>query len=124
MGISPLLKLDREGKSSRSVIINVVESGDLPSQCTELNELNEPPQVSETIIGEAEIADGFGHSVIPAPKNVATQQSLEPEIESSLTIVSELTIVPAVSDAEADSSGSSSSVPNRRRRRRSSAIDT
>lgn len=124
MGISPLLKLDREGKSSRSVIINVVEPGDLPSQCTELNELNEPSQVSEPIIGEAEISDGFGHSVIPAPKNVATEQSLEPEIESSLTIVPELTIVPAVSDAEADSSGSSSSVPNRRRRRRSSAIDT
>ncbi len=62
--------------------------------------------------------------MIPAPKYVATEQSLEPEIESSLTIVPELTIVPAVSDAEADSSGSSSSVPNRRRRRRSSAIDT
>ncbi|MFO5438417.1 MAG: Rne/Rng family ribonuclease [Dolichospermum sp.] len=124
MGISPLLKLDREGKSSRSVIINVVEPGDLPSQPTELSELNEPSQVSEPIIGEAEISDGFGHSVIPAPKYVATEQSLEPEIESSLTIVPELTIVPAVSDAEADSSGSSSSVPNRRRRRRSSAIDT
>ncbi len=124
MGISPLLKLDREGKSSRSVIINVVEPGDLPSQPTELSELNAPSQVSEPIIGEAEISDGFGHSVIPAPKYVATEQSLEPEIESSLTIVPELTIVPAVSDAEADSSGSSSSVPNRRRRRRSSAIDT
>lgn len=124
MGISPLLKLDREGKSSRSVIINVVEPGDLPSQPTELSELNAPSQVSEPIIGEAEISDGFGHSVIPAPKYVATEQSLEPEIESSLTIVPELTIVPAVSDAETDSSGSSSSVPNRRRRRRSSAIDT
>ncbi|MDB9457642.1 Rne/Rng family ribonuclease [Dolichospermum circinale CS-545/17] len=124
MGISPLLKLDREGKSSRSVIINVVEPGDLPSQCTELNELNEPSQVSEPIIGEAEISDGLGYSVIPAPKNVTTEQSLEPEVESSLRIVPELTIVPAVSDAEADASGSSSSVPNRRRRRRSSAIDT
>ncbi len=130
MGISPLLKLDREGKSSRSVIINVVQPGDLP---TELNELNEVTQLNELtqlnqptqpIISETDFSDSFRHTVIPAPMNVPTQQSFEPEIESLLTIVPELTVVPGETQAESEDHGLSTSVPNRRRRRRSSAIDT
>ena len=126
MGISPLLKLDREGKSSRSVIINVVQPGDLPTELNELNELNEltqPTQPTQPIISETDFSDGLRVMVIPAPMNVPTQQSFEPEIESLLTIVPELTVVPGETQAESDASRSSTSVPNRRRRRRSSAID-
>ncbi|MEY2912340.1 MAG: hypothetical protein RLZZ184_1649 [Cyanobacteriota bacterium] len=126
MGISPLLKLDREGKSSRSVIINVVQPGDLPTELNELTQPNQPTQPTQPtqpIISETDFSDGLRVMVIPAPMNVPTQQSFEPEIESLLTIVPELTVVPGETQAESDASRSSTSVPNRRRRRRSSAID-
>ncbi|MDB9536351.1 Rne/Rng family ribonuclease [Dolichospermum planctonicum CS-1226] len=120
MGISPLLKLDREGKSSRSVIINVVQPGELPTQ---LHELTEPTEPTPPITSETENSDSFKHTVIPAPIKVPIPQTLEPEIESLLTIVPELTMIPGETQAETDSSSTSTSVPNRRRRRRSSAMD-
>ncbi|MBD2443192.1 Rne/Rng family ribonuclease [Dolichospermum sp. FACHB-1091] len=120
MGISPLLKLDREGKSSRSVIINVVQPGQLPTESTESPQ---PAESTESIISEKIISDGgYGKAVLePVKLPIST---LEPEIESSLAIFPELTIIPRETEAETEINSTSTTLPNRRRRRRSSAIDT
>jgi ribonuclease E len=116
MGISPLLKLDREGKSTRSVIINVVQPGELPPESI-LSSL-------EPIISEKTTPDIV--SITPATPTF----SLEPESSfPPLTMFPELTIVTQetepekTTETEIDTNSSSASVPNRRRRRRSSALD-
>lgn len=116
MGISPLLKLDREGKSTRSVIINVVQPGELPPESI-LSSL-------EPIISEKTTPDIV--SITPATPTF----SLEPESSfPPLTIFPELTIVTQetepekTTETEIETNSSSASVPNRRRRRRSSALD-
>jgi ribonuclease E len=115
MGISPLLKLDREGKSTRSVIINVVQPGELPSEPIE--------SISTPIITDKTTPDIV--TIKPATPTFIP----EPEIEFSfppLAIVPELTIVPEVTEIETETEPetNNSSIPNRRRRRRSSALDT
>lgn len=120
MGISPLLKLDREGKNPRSVIINVVQPGQSPIEETEF--IPEPIVMEKTIPEVVTIK-------IPKP-------TFEPEEESSfppLAIFPELTIVPQVKatetegkteiEAEIEAETNNGSTPNRRRRRRSSALD-
>jgi ribonuclease E len=110
MGISPLLKLDREGKNTRSVIINVVQPGELP--------IEEDQFIPEPIVTEKTIPDVVTIKP-PAP-------TFEPEVESSfppLEIVPELTIVVEETEAEIEAETNNSSSPNRRRRRRSSAFE-
>jgi ribonuclease E len=116
MGISPLLKLDREGKSTKSVIINIVQPGELPPESI--------PSSLEPIISQKTTPDIV--SITPATP------TFSPEPESSfppLTIVPELTIVTQetetekITETEIETNISSASVPNRRRRRRSSALD-
>jgi ribonuclease E len=122
MGISPLLKLDREGKNPRSVIINVVQPGQSPIEETEF--IPEPIVMEKTIPEVVTIK-------IPKP-------TFEPEEESSfppLAIFPELTIVPQVkatetegkteieTEVEIEAETNNGSTPNRRRRRRSSALD-
>jgi ribonuclease E len=110
MGISPLLKLDREGKNTRSVIINVVQPGELP--------IEEDQFIPEPIVTEKTIPDVV---TIKLPTPI-----FEPEVESSfppLEIVPELTIVVEETEAEIEAETNNSSSPNRRRRRRSSAFE-
>ncbi|MDD1413218.1 Rne/Rng family ribonuclease [Dolichospermum sp. ST_con] len=113
MGISPLLKLDREGKSTRSVIINVVQPGQSPIEETEL--------IPEAIVTEKTTPEIVSIK-LPTPV-------FEPEVEPyllPLVIVPELTIVPEEKEpeTEVEIETNNSSIPNRRRRRRSSALDT
>jgi len=117
MGISPLLKLDREGKSTRSVIINVVQPGQSPIEETQF--ITEPIATEKTIPEIVSIK-------LPTP-------IFEPEVEPyfpALAIVPELTIVPEEQEpeieveTERETETNNSSIPNRRRRRRSSALDT
>ncbi len=119
MGISPLLKLDREGKNTRSVIINVVQPGQSPIEKSEF--IPEPLVIEKTTPEVVTIK-------LPTP-------TFEPEGESSfppLAIVEELTTVAEKketeteekSELEIESEANNSSIPNRRRRRRSSALDT
>ena len=117
MGISPLLKLDREGKSTRSVIINVVQPGQSPIEETQC--------ITEPIATEKAIPEIVSIK-LPTP-------IFEPEVEPyfpALAIVPELTIVPEEQEpeieveTERETETNNSSIPNRRRRRRSSALDT
>ncbi|MBO1049696.1 MAG: Rne/Rng family ribonuclease [Dolichospermum sp. DEX182a] len=120
MGISPLLKLDREGKNPRSVIINVVQPGQSPIEETEF--IPEPIVMEKTIPEVVTIK-------IPQPTFDLEEESSFPP----LAIFPELTIVPQVKatetegkteiEAEIEAETNNGSTPNRRRRRRSSALD-
>jgi ribonuclease E len=120
MGISPLLKLDREGKNPRSVIINVVQPGQSPIEETEF--IPEPIVMEKTIPEVVTIK-------IPQPTFELEEESSFPP----LAIFPELTIVPQVKatetegkteiEAEIEAETNNGSTPNRRRRRRSSALD-
>jgi ribonuclease E len=120
MGISPLLKLDREGKNPRSVIINVVQPGQSPIEETEF--IPEPIVMEKTIPEVVTIK-------IPKPTFELQEESSFPP----LAIFPELTIVPQVKatetegkteiEAEIEAETNNGSTPNRRRRRRSSALD-
>ena len=133
MGISPLLKLDREGKNTRSVIINVVQPGQSPSEETEV--------IPEPIVAEKTLPEVVTIK-LPAPKfEIEEDPSFPPlVIFPELTIISEEKatkfggeIEPEQEtkaeektelEKEIESDGNGSSIPNRRRRRRSSALDT
>jgi ribonuclease E len=116
MGISPLLKLDREGKNPRSVIINVVQPGQSPIEETEF--IPEPIVMEKTIPEVVTIK-------IPQPTFELEEESSFPP----LAIFPELTIVPQVKATETEgkteieAETNNGSTPNRRRRRRSSALD-
>lgn len=132
MGISPLLKLDREGKNPRSVIINVVQPGESPS---ETPEVKPEPIVTEKTIPEVvtlklqapkfeiEEDSSFPPLVIfPELTRISEEKATKPEgqIEPEQETKAE---EKTESEKEIESDNSSS-IPNRRRRRRSSALDT
>jgi ribonuclease E len=114
MGVSPLIRLNREVKNPKSVIINVT----LPGQTSS----SPPPEAQET---SASI------STMPIPAPVKISREPEPEPEPLIEIEDEETIevepIPQqeeilnASDASDDSE--TGGTPNRRRRRRSSAIE-
>ncbi|MDZ8054331.1 MAG: ribonuclease E/G [Aulosira sp. ZfuVER01] len=104
MGVSPLVKLEREVKNPKSVIINIVQPGQLPTQPTE-------PALdtssSERTSSEVSVVK------VPTPQlDLEQKPSPQPVIEPS-----EFTAIADESEANSASSAS------RRRRRRSSAVD-
>ncbi|MBW4645400.1 MAG: Rne/Rng family ribonuclease [Goleter apudmare HA4340-LM2] len=106
MGISPLVKLDREVKNPKSVIINIVQPGQPPSTPSESS--------SDTTTLEKTTSE-VSAPKIPAPLVELEQESLpQPNIEAS-----ELASVAEENETETTSATSA----NRRRRRRSSAVD-
>jgi ribonuclease E len=125
MGISPLLKLDREGKNPRSVIINVVQPGQSPVEETEF--------IPETIVTEKTIPEVVTIKLPTPTFELEEEPSFPP-----LVIVPEVTIVPqereiepkteetneTEKEKEIEFESNHGSIPNRRRRRRSSALDT
>ena len=133
MGISPLLKLDREGKNPRSVIINVVQPGQSP---IEESEVVPEPIVTEKTLPEVvaiklptskfEIEEDSSFpplAIFPelteilGEKATKSEGKIEPEKETKVEEKTEI-------EKEIESDSNSSSIPNRRRRRRSSALDT
>ncbi len=117
MGISPLIRLNREVKNPKSVIVNVT----LPGQTSS----SPPPEAQET---SASI------STMPIPAPVKISREPEPEPEPLIEIEDEETIevepIPQqeetlnASDAsDASDDSETSGTPNRRRRRRSSATE-
>jgi ribonuclease E len=133
MGISPLLKLDREGKNPRSVIINVVQPGQSP---IEESEVVPEPIVTEKTLPEVvaiklptskfEIEEDSSFpplvifpelTEIPEEKATKAEGKIETEKETKVEEKTEI-------EKEIESDSNSSSIPNRRRRRRSSALDT
>ncbi|MEA5582289.1 Rne/Rng family ribonuclease [Nodularia harveyana UHCC-0300] len=113
MGVSPLVKLEQEAKSSKSVIINIVSPGHLATKLpdsiadtseSEIEELTQEP-VSETISSEP--ADLDNH--------VSTENTSQ--VESDEKPVLKNATEPSSSEVKTDMS-------NRRRRRRSSAVES
>lgn len=104
MGISPLVKLEREVKNPKSVIINIVQPGQLPTTPTESTP--EPTVVEKAI---AEISP----VKIPAPQ-VEIEEKFFPQ-----PTIEPLEFVTLTDESEANSTSTAS----RRRRRRSSALD-
>ncbi|MDZ8184839.1 MAG: Rne/Rng family ribonuclease [Nostoc sp. ChiSLP02] len=112
MGISPLVKLEQEVKNPKSVIINVIQPGQLPTIPTESS-----PE--STIVPKA--TSELPVSKTPIPKVIEPEQKpLIPET----TEPSGFTDTPEIPLTNVDESDSSSTATaNRRRRRRSSASE-
>ncbi|MEH1767600.1 ribonuclease E [Nostoc sp.] len=141
MGISPLVKLEQEVKNTKSVIINVIQPGQLPT--TPIESTSESTIVQKatpeitTIVQKAtpeiitiaqKATPEITASKIPTPKVI------EPEPKSLIeetTETSELTTNPsgrlsakaAAKEIADESEANSSATANRRRRRRSSALE-
>ncbi|MEA5570225.1 Rne/Rng family ribonuclease [Calothrix sp. UHCC 0171] len=110
MGVSPLLRLNREVKNPKSVIINVT----LPGQ----GSTAPPPEQEETFAPVASVP-------IPAPIKISKEpepiiEEVEDEEPEPVKIES---VVKQVEETMSASDESDSGTPNRRRRRRSSASD-
>ncbi|MEI1374236.1 Rne/Rng family ribonuclease [Nostoc sp. UHCC 0926] len=120
MGISPLVKLEQEVKNTKSVIINVIQPGQLPTTPTE--------STSESTIAQKVTPE------VTASK-ILTPKVIEPEQKSLIeetTEPSELTANPtdrlsakaaAANEIADESDANSAATASRRRRRRSSAIE-
>ncbi len=106
MGVSPLVRLNRQVKDSKPVIINVTLPGQLPPTDT----LSETKTSDEsTIESSAHEQDEMLSPVFPTPESLPDNP--EPELPSP---------VPETTD---DSETASGMLVNRRRRRRSSATE-
>ncbi|MEH1912669.1 MAG: Rne/Rng family ribonuclease [Nostoc sp.] len=131
MGISPLVKLEQEVKNTKSVIINVIQPGQLPTTPTEsISESTIAQKATPEITAIVQKATPeITTSKIPAPKVIEPEQK---SLIEETTQASELTTNPsaglsaiasaAIAD-ETEAEANSSATASRRRRRRSSAIE-
>lgn len=104
MGISPLVKLEQETKNPKSVIINIVQPGQVPTRPIE--SISESPVIEKASSEVSTIK-------IPKPQEELVEKSFpQPVIEPSDVVI-------FADENEANSA----STANRRRRRRSSALD-
>jgi ribonuclease E len=106
IGVSPLIKIEREIRNPRTAIVTVVEPGSLPP---------EPPAAADEPIYEEPENDENGYQPETEPENAYQMQQL------SLTPLPVIVPKPAEIIEEVVSSENSAEA-NRRRRRRSSAI--
>ncbi|MEH1849028.1 MAG: Rne/Rng family ribonuclease [Nostoc sp.] len=120
MGISPLVKLEQEVKNTKSVIINVIQPGQLPTTPTE--------STSESTIAQKATSE-ISASKIPTPKVIEPEQK---SLIEETTEPSHLTANPsgrlsakasAANEIADESDANSAATASRRRRRRSSAIE-
>ncbi|MEH2374327.1 Rne/Rng family ribonuclease [Nostoc sp.] len=133
MGISPLVKLEQEVKNTKSVIINVIQPGQLPTIATESTP--EPTIAQKATPEITTIAQKATPEITPS--KILTPKVIEPEQKSLIeetTEALELTANPsgslsatafppeAIAD-ESESEANNSATASRRRRRRSSAIE-
>jgi ribonuclease E len=144
MGISPLLKLEQEVKNTKSVIINVIQPGQLPTTPTEsISESTIVQKATPEIITIAQkatpeiitIAQKATPEIItnkiPAPKVIEPEQkSLIEEVTAPLELptnpsgrLSAKTAAANEIEIADESETNSSATAIRRRRRRSSAIE-
>jgi ribonuclease E len=131
MGISPLVKLEQEVKNTKSVIINVIQPGQLPTTPTESTSESTiipkaTPEIT-TIVQKA--TPEITPSKILTPKVIQPEE--KPLIEET-TQASELTAnlsgrlsakAIAANEIADENEANSSATASRRRRRRSSAIE-
>ncbi|MFS0514717.1 ribonuclease E/G [Nostoc sp. UIC 10607] len=120
MGISPLVKLEQEVKNTKSVIINVIQPGQLPTNPTE--------STSESSIAQ-KVTPEVITTKLPIPKVIEPEQkSLIEETTEPAELTANpsghLSTTPSAVNAIADESdANSAATASRRRRRRSSAIE-
>jgi ribonuclease E len=112
MGISPVVKLDREIKSPKSLVINIVQPGQPTQPFPQTAPTFYPPIIPEPIIMEQPIVE-------PIPVNMPT-----PKIDREEPSFTQLSIDEEFVNFADDNEINSISIPNRRRRRRSSALDS
>ncbi|BAZ38885.1 ribonuclease E and G [Calothrix sp. NIES-4101] len=111
MGVSPLLRLNREVKNPKSVIINVT----LPGQ----GSTAPPSEPDETFVPVASVPIPAPIKITKEPEPIIEEvEDEEPESVQIEPVVKQIEETMSASD-ESDTSGT----PNRRRRRRSSASD-
>ncbi len=120
MGISPLVKLDQEVKNTKSVIINVIQPGQMPTAPTE--------STSESTIAQKVTPEVIATKA-PIPKVIEPEQK---SLIEEATEPSELTASPtdslptkasAANTIADENDANSAATASRRRRRRSSAIE-
>ncbi|HIK07767.1 MAG TPA: Rne/Rng family ribonuclease [Trichormus sp. M33_DOE_039] len=99
MGVSPLIKLEQEVKNPKSVIINIVQPGQIAT--------SPPEEISRATVSETTTTE------FTPPK-----LKLEPK-SSPIT-----TPEPPVTEISSEDSEATANTPNRRRRRRSSAVES
>ncbi|MBW4560285.1 MAG: Rne/Rng family ribonuclease [Mojavia pulchra JT2-VF2] len=107
MGVSPLVKLEQEVKNPKSVIINIVQPGQLPTPPTESVSYSTAAENTSSETSEIRVVKASAPQVELEPKPLP-----QPVIEPSE--------FPAFVD---ESEANSTSAASRRRRRRSSAAD-
>lgn len=119
MGVSPLVRLNRDVKNPKSVIINVTLPGQTPASG---EEQPEPPAISTAPIpSPVKVVK----EVEPMPESLPEVESQKP-VEVPLPTRLSRQVVEPISNAqddEASEASTSSTPPTRRRRRRSSALD-
>ncbi|BDI16606.1 ribonuclease E [Nostoc cf. commune SO-36] len=142
MGISPLVKLEQEVKNTKSVIINVIQPGQLPTTPTESTSESTiaqkaTPEITtvaqkatpEIITIAQKATPEITTSKIPTPKVIEPEQkSLIEEPSEPLELTANLSErlsakTSAASEVADESEANSSATASRRRRRRSSAIE-
>ncbi|MEA5625535.1 Rne/Rng family ribonuclease [Nostoc sp. UHCC 0251] len=119
MGISPLVKLDQEVKNTKSVIINVIQPGQVP---TTSNESSSESTTAQKVTSEVTATKVPIPKVIePEPKPLIeeTPEPSELTANPSGRLSAKAAANPIVDESDANSAATAS----RRRRRRSSAIE-
>jgi ribonuclease E len=111
IGVSPLIKIEREIRNPRTAIVTVVEPGSLPPEPPTAITFNPPEMVEEGAFQlEIPTVSPVIINRIPEPDYVVSP--MEQRVETPLPV-----LVPPVEEVE-----NSAEMANRRRRRRSSAI--
>ncbi|MBN3878744.1 MULTISPECIES: Rne/Rng family ribonuclease [unclassified Nostoc] len=142
MGISPLVKLEQEVKNTKSVIINVIQPGQLPTNPVEST--SEPtivpkatPEITAIVPKATPEITTIAQKATPeiTASKIPTPKVIEPEQKSLIEETTEALELPtntsgrlsakasAAKEIADESEANSSATASRRRRRRSSAIE-
>ncbi|MBH8553126.1 Rne/Rng family ribonuclease [Nostocaceae cyanobacterium CENA357] len=114
MGVSPLVKLEREVKNPKSVIINIVQPGQSPAASTESTPQSTVTETESIDVNTNTLQTETKHK--PLAENTSEPENTFEPAEFAANSIEGFT---NVEETEANSP----SIGNRRRRRRSSAIE-
>jgi len=114
MGVSPLVKLEREVKNPKSVIINIVQPGQLPTVSTESTPESTVTATESSDVNTDTLQTETKHK--PLPENISEPENTSEPAEFVANPMGGFT------NAE-ETEANSTFIGNRRRRRRSSAIE-
>ena len=118
MGVSPLVRLNREVKNSKSVIVHVTLPGQVPDTST-VSENSTPAPTLTNEIAEVETYNTVSPVVSPSESFDSLAESFDSPAESLPDATTELSSAATTTNE----SEPASTLPARRRRRRSSATE-